>query len=511
MRTLSRACTNFFWLSLPASVLLQRFLACDLMKNVELFATRMLGRLAYIACLVGVLAAPCFAQLEIPNTEQLPEWYFGYDLFQLVLEKRGLESSPYLNDAILRPKESVVILIGDQRKLSTASWNSLRRFISQGGNLLLASDRTSQLSGIGLLDIGTANAGPVVSANPVLKYEGYDDCLIIEDVVQEHPITKGITRLVTNRSGWLTRPNSVRGKTDAWLPLATFPADVSPVSSQGQALIAVSLSKTQNAGSAVVFSDASIFSNAMLWHGDNGLLTIQIADWLCEGNRKKVIFLVDGSPTSRQSKLADTRDSQSKRDQSESNRREQIEMQIKPESLLRFANTAIQKIAESNIANESLRNQPRGISPKMYFQGIWALVAIALGTGIVLVLMKRSKLLVQYLNPRRMRSWHDIQSNQHHPLDQNGFAAETLARQFCRTWTGKDKHAEWQCYLQDIDLELAQSSLTKMERASVKSLVELAVYGKKTLISDDHLIQLNVSIRTLLRHQNANKVLHRGQ
>ena len=109
-----------------------------------------------------------------------------------------------------------MVLLGDQRKLSTNAWNSLRRFISQGGNLLLASDRTNQLASIGLLDVGTSNAGPVVSANPSIQYNGFNDCLIVEDVVQEHPITKGVSKLVTNRSGWLARPNSMRGKTDAW-------------------------------------------------------------------------------------------------------------------------------------------------------------------------------------------------------------------------------------------------------------------------------------------------------
>ena len=455
------------------------------------------------SCLGWLVAPSCFAQLEQPDSEQLPEWYFGYDLFQLVLKKRGLENSPFLNDAILRPKESVVVLLGDQRKLSTNAWNSLRRFISQGGNLILASDRTNQLAGIGLLDVGTSNAGPVVSANPSIQYNGFNDCLIVQDVVQEHPITKGISKLVTNRSGWLARPNSKRGKTDSWLPLATFPSDVSPSNSQAQALIAISQSKTKDAGSAIVVSDASLFSNAMLWHGDNGLLTIQIADWLCDGNRKKVIFLVDGSPIGGSSPAANGRKSSSTQDQTSANPSEQREVQLKPASFLKFANTAIQKIAESNIANESLRNQPQGVPPKMYFQGVWALVALALATGIVLVLMKRSRLLVDYMAPRKMRSWHDIQSNQHHPLDQNGFAAETLARNFCRSWTGKDKHAAWQSYLQDMDLELAQSSLSKLERASLKSLFELAVYGKKALVSDDNLVQLSQSIRELLRRQNA--------
>ena len=54
-----------------------------------------------------------------------------------------------------------------------------------------------------------------------------------------------------------------------------------------------------------------------------------------------------------------------------------------------------------------------------------------------------------------------------------------------------------------MDLELAQSSLSKLERASLKSLFELAVYGKKALVSDDHLVQLSQSIRELLRRQNA--------
>lgn len=459
--------------------------------------------LAYTICLAWLLTLPCFGQQDNTDNETLPEWYFGYDLFQLLLEKRGLVSSAYLNDAILRPQESVVVLLGDQRRLPTASWNSLRRFISQGGNVLLASDRTSQLSGIGLLDVGVANAGPVITPNRELHYEGFNDCLIIEDIVQGHPLTQGITRLITNRSGWLTRPNSVRGKTDAWLPLAMLPTDASPEKSQSQALIALSQSKNKNSGSAIVVADASVFSNAMLWHGDNGLFAIRVADWLCQTNRRQVIFLIDGIPVKAKSKSLDQRDALSKKEQPLPNQREQTQVQLEAKNLLKFANTAIQKIAESNIANESLRNQPRGLSPKMYFQGVWVLVAIALGIGVMILLMRRSRLGVDYLPVRSMRSWHDIQANQHHPLDQNGFAAETLARDFCRTWLGKDNYAAWQSYLQDIDLELAQSTLTRADQDRVKSLVELAVYGKKSLISDDQLLQIHQSIQNLLRDRNA--------
>jgi hypothetical protein len=456
----------------------------------------------FVACLLALIApiwnSKCLGQSDDLSVQQDTDWQFRYELFQMLLAKRGLDTSMFINDAMLKPKQSVVVLLGDQGKVSEGTWSGLRRFIARGGNLLLASDRTSPVRGIGMLDVGVSNAGPVSSDNSIYRYQGFSDCLLIEDVVQDHPITKGIKSLVTNRSGWLTRPSSLRGKTDAWQGLAFFPNEVTPSNSQSQPLVALSRDKNPEAGSAIVVADASIFTNSMLWHGDNGLLALQTADWLCKPDRKTLVYIVDGVPMGNNLKPRVDRNRETKQDQGQLPRTEQTEVKVKPESMLKFANIAIQKLAESNIANEALKNQPRGMSPKMVFQGLWGTIAAICGLGLVMLLLSRTALMTPFLNARKMRSAHTIQANQHHVLDQNSFAAESLARDFCRKWIGKDSHASWHNYLQDIELQPRQNSLTAGEKSSVKSIIELAVYGKKSLYSDDQLVQLGKAIRDLL-------------
>jgi hypothetical protein len=464
------------------------------------FVTKVTSTLVWF--LVWVIAATSQAAAQSTDSGIGPngtdsDWYFRYELFEMLLEKRGLAIMPRVMDAAGKPSESVIVLLGDLQTVTPETWSVLRRFISRGGNLLLATDRTTQISGFGLLDIGTVNVGPVESADPDWQYERYSDCIRIRDFGVDHPLTEGVSELVTNRSGWLTRPSSLPRSSAAWQVLAKFPDNVIPKASRTQGFISLYQDEGQSAGSAICVADASLFSNSMLWHSDNGLFAIRVADWLCTQKRSKLAYLVDGVPLA---SFLKSRPAPPVRmpEPSPKSAPQPVEVKLNPDSFLKFANLAIKKVADSNIVNETLRNQPRNLAPRAYFQGVWGFVALAILACLVWFMMRRMILLTPYLNPRNMKSWYEIRSAVHHPLDHNGSAAESLARDFCRKWTGRELVADWALFLEDLDLQPTMIGLESQERKIIRSLFEMAVFGKKSLVSDEQLLSLGSSIRYLL-------------
>ncbi|MCF7961984.1 MAG: DUF4350 domain-containing protein [Pirellula sp.] len=471
--------------------------------NTQATSEKCLNFAAFLLfAMCGMVGRASFAQ-EPSLVPTDPEWHFRYELFQSLLEKRGLKVSTVLNEALTKPEESVVVLLGDLQKVSSVTWSNLRGFLLRGGNLLIATDRTPLALGMRILEIGTVNAGPLLSSVQEDCYEGFSDCLRVRNLDASHPITKGLDEIVTNRSGWLSRPISSRSELSKWLVIASLPEDSQPNGNtrgrtfvRSKPLIAVFRDATPRSGTAILAADASLFTNGMLWHADNGLLSIRIADAMSNMNRNRLVYLVDGVALP---SLQRDLENKSKSEEAASKTPSQVPAnQPTPESLLRFANLAIKRVAESNIVNEALRNQPRNVSPTSYFRWIWGMLAAVLISLLVLLWMRRRAGMLPFLSPRRMRSWHELQTNSIHPLDQNSFAAECLARDFCRKWIGKDFVPDWQLYLQDLDLESRPVAMSKQERATVRTIVELAVYGKKSMFSDEQLQNLGVATNHLL-------------
>ena len=125
------------------------------------------------------------------------------------------------------------------------------------------------------------------------QYQGHSDCLRVASLERTHPLMKGLSELVLNRSGWLALQPS---EGMSWEVLATVPETCSPRRSRGQPLIAASLSGSPEAGTMIVAADPSLFTNSMLWHGDNALFAIRVSEWLCRGEKRRLAFLVDGWP-----------------------------------------------------------------------------------------------------------------------------------------------------------------------------------------------------------------------
>ena len=149
----------------------------------------------------GILFMLCCATAmsqELPATVEDPQWHFGFELFQMLLEERGLAAESTLDAALAAPQESVIVIVGNLGRISQSTWYRLRRFAEQDGRVLLASD--------GPQDVGGFQAGPVTASAAADLYQGFPDCLRIRQISASHSIGTGITEIITNRAGWLSRP-----------------------------------------------------------------------------------------------------------------------------------------------------------------------------------------------------------------------------------------------------------------------------------------------------------------
>ena len=85
-------------------------------------------------------------------------WQFRYELFQMLLEERGLVVESSLDAALAAPEESVVVMLGKLNRIQVADPGKLLPFVARGGTVLIACDRSGSM-GV------TANfvSGPITS------------------------------------------------------------------------------------------------------------------------------------------------------------------------------------------------------------------------------------------------------------------------------------------------------------------------------------------------------------
>ncbi|MDX1926723.1 MAG: DUF4350 domain-containing protein [Pirellulaceae bacterium] len=434
-------------------------------------------------------ASPRFAQ-QSSNAPTESGWHFGFDLLQMLLEDRGLQVSGSLESALAAPKQSVIVISGSQPSRLMNNLDRLIEFVMNGGTLLLASDNSLTLPGIGRF-----SRGPVTSNDPLEQYQGFNDCLRIVPQANTETFT-GVAEIVTNRAGWF-EPDSVGWL--EWQVLASFPADCRPIPSRNNAVLAVGRWATDQ-GVAVMSADAGLFSNGMMWHGDNAIAAIRVSELLCEGGKKtQLAFLVDGQVMdSYRNRIDLTQDAE-----------EPTEGPPVPEPELqkafRLANAIAKEVAESNVINEALRQRPRGVQPSRYFRAFLYVVAVMILIAILWALLASGTVQALFLAPRKMRSAYDMREHASNLADDFRNSAGFLARDFCWELTGSRNTADWQRYLASLmaNINLSPSSLpnglilTKVEQHELMRIIDIACRGCHTRMSSQEFQLLGNSINKL--------------
>jgi hypothetical protein len=439
------------------------------------------------------LASNAFAQPfagRPAGAAESPEWQFRHELFQMLLEERGLTMADSLDAALSSPRESVVVMVGQLSRVRVADSGKLLRFVAEGGTLLAASDRTST---IGV--IASFTSAPITSSDAETRYQNLPDCLRVTDLDQSHPLMQGVNEIVVNRSGWLVlHPGSSMN----WEVVAKVPETCSPRRSRGQPLIAVSQSGLSGAGTMIVAADPSLITNSMMWHGDNAILAIHLSEMLCHGEKRRLAFLVDGQPlpSYRASPLLQ----ETERPQPPPRMPPPPGPPPKPtwESLLRMANAVIQNVEESNILNEAIVNHPRYPNPRLYPIVVLLSLAVIIAAWLLSKLTHTAAIRPPPMPIRAMQTARDMFRQRTVVTREYGVAAQTLAREFLHEMSGESEMpVDWRRFLAQRAMPSSVERLKKSVQRDLAAIVELAASPDAPHISSRRLQKIGVMIRTL--------------
>jgi hypothetical protein len=424
-----------------------------------------------LACL-GSSFTVASAQDDAERTPNESAWYLGYDGFRMLLEERGLTVRSDLDSITQRPRETIVVCLGDLSGISLSEWRTLRRFVIAGGALLIASEQTGYIPGIGRI-----LAGPVATRQESAIYHQYPDCLRITDLNSNHLLTRDLRNLVLNQTGWLA-PSSGSGLT--WETVARLPPGCDPPSANRQPVVAVGSDPNSPDGLIILTADQSLFSDGMLWHGDNSVFAIRVTEQLTQNRRRWLIALNNGVPLP--SYLAELR-------AKEEARTPAVPPQL-PENLplpeprlktmLRFANAAIDEVQQSNLLNESLRDHPRRMGPVAWSLTLLVLLLILFAIWIVWKLAQKSSQLFPLRQTRFMQSMYGVVSAKQVAASDFSSAVETLARDVCRDISGSQDPADWGRITQSGPLP---PRLSRASRTLLPELVQFATHGCRVQIS----------------------------
>lgn len=437
------------------------------------------------------------AQSSFPGVpSNQPTWYLGYNGFRMLLEERGLTASTDLSRTLSTPSESVVVMFGDLSEISRTEWLRLRRFVSQGGSLLVASERAFQLPGVTTFSLGSATTTRAAD-----QYEGYADCIALSDLNTNHPLAKGLRHIIVNKTGWLSRSQDTSLD---WQVIASLPDDCSPQAAQGQPVLLTGLDPIEGRGVMILSADQSLFSDGMLWHGDNSLLAIQACDLLCRGQRKWLTVYENGStlpsylqaaapPSAIPSVPPATPPVPPNVDPPE------------PElaTMLKIANKVIDEVQESNILNETLKDRPRNVRPVAWLRTM-LLIALILFTLFILWRMSQTRWnLIPNRHSRFLQSMYGVHSANQLQASEFGAAAEVLSRDLCRELTSSDVETVWQKVLSDAK-HPDVASLPRSLRKGLMELVSIATRGCRIHISRRKFQSMGRTIQAI-------RLLHRSK
>ncbi|MCA9127022.1 MAG: hypothetical protein KDB22_08050 [Planctomycetales bacterium] len=382
---------------------------------------------AELSCAQGpATPRPIDAQREVDESSS---WQFQYDLFQMSLEKAGLNVSTELSTALLAPRKSVVVVLGPQ------SWNSqLLRFVSAGGAVLISSDTPLRVvRGI------EVRGGPVMTADSGLAYQQFPDCLALQIRDDSHPLMRNVSTLVFNRTGWI---EGVGNSLASWDAVLTLPRRSLPPECIGKPVVATLVREQFDGGRIALVADRSIFCNGMLWHGDNAIFAINMVNFLTEGGRTNLVFLV-GHQVHANFKEEFAKHQSMPLPELTPEQIPELEM----EQMLQVANSVIAKAEDADLLNELLADRPRQIRTPYYQRGLLFALVAALLALFAYQFWGRSRKLLPTLEPAKIfapKSPQKARSSAAEQAQRRGEAIKIIAQQFLTAHFDTDSPEQWQ-------------------------------------------------------------------
>ena len=303
------------------------------------------GYLATALLIYAFSNSPVNAQLEEIDYDQ---WKNDYHGFALLCRSQDLVIHSDKNEWSKVPiNQRLLICFGNCNIVHS----QLRAFIQNGGSVLWASDFATRFP----TSMGISIRGRVYQARR------NDDAYLGERVfpyadalTNQHPVTRGIDRIVTNLPSTIDVSNQFEfSKANWWTLLKTRR------SRSNTLLIAGQFARNSN---VIIAADHSIFTNQMLTVGDNSKLAMQCIQWLRQGKRTDAIIFVDGEVV----QPADLMELEVPLPQPTKEQVIEIFKQIDPALVLEFANSAAAEIEDSDIHNQVIPAMFEAI-PRRYY------------------------------------------------------------------------------------------------------------------------------------------------
>lgn len=431
---------------------------------------------------VGLLIGFCFAPLTFgQSTEDSTDWHFRYEYFRSLFEDEGLKVTTNVPEAFDDPEDTVLIQVG---RLEAIHPQYVRDFCQRGGAALVATDDRYNFYGVGQFV-----EGPVRVFGSEHRYQGFEDCISINSVNSLHPLMLDVNQLVLNRSGWLT--SSRWGEPD-WKVAFSLPEKTSQLSASESPVLATTDSFSSADGRLALCADPSVFTNGMMWHGDNAQLAVNMARYLIGDGRKRVVFVVDNRPLGsfRQSVSQDVLDA--------------LPPPIEPPAsfwdlplplMAKAANEMLGEVQNSNVLNEALADRPRNLSQPRYLR-----LLIFILTGIALMLLLRRLISGGRQQPgrslvRQMKSAQVMQNERITKSAEYGHAASMLARELCVQVAASSDPADWVRRLKS-NAVVGSDTIQKRYRGELSDVVDMAVNTQKVHLSEQRFLDFG---RTLSR------------
>ena len=430
-----------------------------------------------------------------------PEWQFGFQLFHLLLEQKGLYSVPDFRESMdRRPRQTAIVLMGDLNRVPTDLRARLRKFLDSGGVVLVASDKGAFFKSLFLISDGTFEVPDGGAA-----YQGFPDCPIVDEFRPDTAVLSGVNSLVANRTGVISRVDDRFGN---WSILARLPDLVDHRSRRRSRspLIAEWKSRERGGGQLLLMADHSILINGMLWHGDNAKLAVNLADWLSTGDRKEVAFIVDGEPVKAMLALPpELSDDLPPLEDLPTPTLKDL-LNLPPEVLLKFANRFAAGMEDADVMNELLANQPADLPTPQYRQALY-IVAGVLATIYILRLMGRVGSRPTTRPPRSVGQSQNAIPPQSLSSGELHSASRELAQGALRQLTGSSNPQDWAIPVNDVEID-AGVVQRMFVRENLKRLRKLATNSKRSDTSPRDLKRLAKLIANVAGLQKAGRLRH---
>lgn len=446
-----------------------------------------------------------------PDQDTADDWQWGYLGFRMLLQEKGLQDSSDLELTLQSPRQSVLVVFGKLDQLTRGEWLRLRRFVAQGGALLVAGEESCQIPGVTQL-----TQGPAESANELERYEQYSDVLLLP-CSGPHPLAQGLKSIVVNKTGWMTTPEDTSLD---WTVILQLSGQTTPAAARGQAVLLAGLDPAVDGGVMLISADRSLFSDGMIWHGDNSLLAINAVDLLCRGERRLLNVIESGqlaerNPAASAGGMSDTSDAESRRQRRNQDVATDSELPGRPprltrkpparlpapqpdlQTLLQTANAVIDKVQDSNLLNETLRDRPRNMRPLAWLRTTLLVLLIIAGLWVLYQIFSRRAPALPRWKSRIMQSLFGVYSSQQLSRNEFGPAAQILCRSLCAEITGSEYETDWVQLKSRRNAPPNSSGLPSSISRSLDEIVSIAINGSQMYLPRRKFRRLGRMIREL--------------